>query len=222
MSCEFCDSGLNGSARTPTGAFILSSFTLSDSKPRFALAAEHRRPVRVYMRRSKGPARRSNKPRGPGSLSDESSAAIEKTAAGFGLYKARAGQALDDKYNSGKSSAKEPLPFTPPGYKELVAFAGVRNLQAAEKVVFGLLVIVFSGFLSIGLAISSLAFFKATAAEPPAGFENFVSNTLEGLFTPSLLAFFGLSIIYGLYKQAQLNSGVTSYTEISKDDAADE
>jgi hypothetical protein len=177
--------------------------------------------VRVYMRRAKGPARRSTKPRGPGPLSDESSAAIEKTAAGFGLYKARAGQALDDKYNSGKSSTKEPLPFTPPGYKDLVAFAGLRNLEAAEKVVFVLLVAVFSGFLSIGLAISSLAFFKATAAEPPAGFENFVSDTLQGFFTPSLLAFFGLSTVYGLYKQAQLNSGATSYAEISKDDTAD-
>jgi hypothetical protein len=167
---------------------------------------------------SKRPSSRSSKPRGPSRLSEDAKAAIEKTAGGFGLSKARPGQAFDEKYNAGKESGSSPRPFTPPGYKDLVTLVGARNLEVAETGVFWLLVMVFSAFLLSGLAMSSLAYFKATSTEPPPGFEEFISSKVEGLFSPSLIVFFALSTIYGLYKQAQLNSGVTSFTELSDDE----
>jgi hypothetical protein len=150
-------------------------------------------------------------------LSDEQKAALEKTAAGFGIYKARPGEASDRKFGDKKASAgKQAQPRSPSAYAALVRLVGVRNLEFVEKAMFVTLAAVLAAFITGGLAISSLAFFKATASTPPEQLELFATNAVQSFFTPSLIFFFSLSTVYGLYKQAQMNAGATSYTEIGK------
>lgn len=146
--------------------------------------------------------------KGPSRTPRDKEPIMEEIAAQYGVRKAKPGQALDEKLSATikREAATQGL------YASLVSAVGQGNLDRVEKVVFYLLGGIFTAFLSCGLAISSLAFFKATGKAVPAGYDDFVTS-VEAYFTPALVLFFALSSAYGLYKQAQLNSGATGYTE---------
>lgn len=152
--------------------------------------------------RRKGGARRGA-PRGPLDAPEGFEAIGEE----YGVRKARPGQALDEKV------ARDAAGEGGGGYAALVGVVGQARLDAMEKVVFVALAGIFAAFLASGLAISSLAAFKATDTPVPEGWDEFLTNNVEGAFTPSLVVFFALSSFYGLYKQAQLNAGTTGYKE---------
>jgi hypothetical protein len=157
---------------------------------------------------------------GPSRTPRDKREALERVAGEFGVFKARPGQRLDEKFTGPAAERATPakLPFLPPGYRELEDTVGRGRLEVMEKGLFFTLAGLFAAFLGSGLAISSLAFFKATAKPPPPGFDDFVTNNLQAFFTPSLVVFFALSSVYGLYKQAQLKSGATGYIEINERD----
>lgn len=158
------------------------------------------------MRVSKRTKRRSGRkgpPRGP----LDQPAGLEELGEKYGVRKARPAQALDEKV------ARDAAASDGPGYNALVNVVGQRTLDVMEKGVFVALVAIFTAFLASGLAISSLAAFKATNTPVPDGWDDFLTNNIEGAFTPSLVVFFALSSVYGLYKQAQLNAGFTGYKE---------
>jgi hypothetical protein len=175
--------------------------------PRRAAAS---RTCRVLMRASRPGGRPARK--GPSRTPRDKVEALEAVAAQYGLRKARPGQVLDEKVASDarRAAGSESL------YGSLVSAVGQDTLDVAERGVFVTLAVLFAAFLGSGLAISSLAAYKATGTTVPDGWDEFVSSKVEGTFTPSLLVFFALSSAYGLYKQAQLNAGSTGYTERQK------
>jgi hypothetical protein len=151
---------------------------------------------------------RARRPRkGPSRTPADKAARFEDIGAKFGVRPARPGQVMDEKI------AREAPSGEQAGYNALVELVGQDALDTMEKGVFVALAVLFSAFLASGLAISSLAAFKATGKPIPDGWNEFVSSKVEGAFTPSLFVFFGLSSLYGLYKQAQLNAGTTGYKE---------
>lgn len=143
---------------------------------------------------------------GPSRTPSSKRAKVEEIAASYGVKKARAGQGLDERVAREAAAAEAPL------YVKFAGAVGQERLDVAEKVLFYALGGFFSFFLLSGLAISSIAAYKAAGTPVPEQWDAFVTQ-VEGYFTPSLFAFFAGSSVFGLYKQAQLNAGVTGYTE---------
>lgn len=147
----------------------------------------------------------------PSRLTREQKARFVEIASEYGVEAPKPGSQLDRKYN--QDTKEEP---TRTLYQSLAASIGVSTLEALEK---GLYVTLGSLLLFIiggGLAISSEAFFKASGKPVPEGFDVF-ATWIGGTFTPVLLLFLVLSSILGLYKQSQLSSGASSYTELGSE-----
>lgn len=151
--------------------------------------------------RSKGPSRK-----GPSKTPADKREKVASIAAEYGVKKARPGQGMDERVAREAKAEKAPL------YLRFAGAVGQDRLDAAEKALFFALAGFFSFFLMSGLAISSIAAYKAAGTPVPVKWDAFVTS-VEGLFTPSLFFFFAGSSVFGLYKQAQLNAGVTGYTE---------
>lgn len=144
--------------------------------------------------------------KGPSRTPADKREKLESIAAEYGVQKARPGQDLDRRVRRQADAQEAPL------YLKFAGAIGQDKLDVAEKVLFFSLAALFALFLASGLAISSIAAFKAAGQPVPEKWDEFVTG-VEGIFTPSLFIFFGLSSVFGLYKQAQLNAGVTGYTE---------
>lgn len=190
--------GLSPSCPCMTSAFV------GGFLPRLPRATAPARTSAVQMR-SRRPSVRGRK--GPSRTPSDKATKFESIGEEFGVRPARPGQALDEKIKREAASEEQ---FN---YSGLVEVFGQGALDTMEKVVFVALALLFTVFLASGLAISSLAAFKATGKPVPDGWDEFLTNHVEGAFTPSLFVFFGLSSFYGLYKQAQLSAGTTGYKE---------
>lgn len=176
-----------------------------------------RRPrATVAMRAGRKQPSKPKSPQGPPEGIVDGSE-IEAIAAKFGVRKSRPGQMLDEEYNERRETGGTGDETSAFSFENLVKTFGQDNLDRAEKVIFGALLSLFIMFIAGGLAISSLAYFKAVGKPAPEGWDNFVSDKVYGAFTPSLVIFFALSSLFGLYKQAQLSTGGTTYTESDKD-----
>ena len=152
---------------------------------------------------------KKRKPSAASKLSSESKARIDEKAQAIGIRKPAPGDQMDRKYNApGKAAGPQPT-----FYQMLAGVFGVETLEKFEKILYVVLSAGLGFFLVGGLAISSEAFFKASGSDIPEGLDPLITN-LQQLFTPSLFIFLALSSFLGLYKQSQLSSGVTSYTEL--------
>lgn len=158
------------------------------------------------MRRKRGSSRNQPEPRGP---SRKNRAELDEIAKKFGVEAPKPGRQMDIKYNP-ESSTGEAQQKTL--YLMLVDMLGVNTLQVLEKLLGITLATLMAAFLSLGTGIAVEAFFKATGRAFPEKMDDLLSSA-EPAFTPIFILFLALSSIFGLYKQSQLNSGITGYSE---------
>lgn len=137
--------------------------------------------------------------------------AVDRILQKAGIKKPRSIDNIDKEYTSGKGNWNEKA--LPTVYKTLDSILGRRVLEGLEKGMLGTMCILISVFLGVGVAVSYQAFLKASNKPVPEALDHFLTNNFEQTFTPSLLVFLGLSVVYGLYKQSQLRSGATNYDE---------
>lgn len=157
---------------------------------------------------------RKNTPRRKGDgaksrLPKEKRAKFKQFASEYGLDVPRPGQELDRQYTSKDRKEKAPSKTL---YQMLADTFGVSTLDSIEGAVYLLLGILLLGFISSGLLIASEAFFKASKQDIPPSLD-VIAIAAEHWFTPALFLFLGLSSVFGIYKQSQLNSGVAQYDE---------
>jgi len=150
---------------------------------------------------------------GPSRTPRDKRAQIQKIAKEYGIEPPKVGQDLDEKYSAGSAQSSSESSTV---YQKLAGAFSVEALEVAEKVVYVVLSIMLVLFIGSGLGISSEAFFKASGKEVPENIDMFLTN-LEQLFTPTIVIFLALSSMLGLFKQSQLSSGATTYTEVDKD-----
>lgn len=167
------------------------------------LAPPSQRSVRPSISMKKG----KKQPRSPQQLPPEKRARLAKIAAEFGVEAPKPGSQFDKKYNTPEANEQDTTL-----YQTLAGSVGQENLDTAEKAVYYILAGLLSFVIAVGLAFSTEAFYKATGKEIPAQLDAAVA-VVEGLFTPALIAFFAFSSVLGLYKQSELTSGATSYSE---------
>lgn len=163
------------------------------------------------MRKSRSKSRKG--PKGPGRLSSSSEDKLKQLAGRYGISQSKPGDVLDRKFTESKSSSTYQKSF----YESLVETFGASFLDSAERALYLILGVLLIAFLSGGIAISSEAFFKATGKEVSEG----MSTTLEYIekaFTPIGVVFLVFSSMLGLYKQAQLTSGATSFERIKDEE----
>ncbi len=172
-----------------------------------ALPCIHSRAIRGQVNM----ARRRNvqKRKGPSPTPPERKAELAKIAREFGVLPAQPGQDLDKKYSepNSETAAKESTL-----YLALAGLIGVDTLATLEVGTYFVLGGLLTALITLGLAISSAAFYKAVEKPVPDVLDSFLNNA-EPLFTPTVVLFLILSSILGIYKQSQLNSGVTGYDD---------
>lgn len=134
---------------------------------------------------------------------------FKQLASEYGLDAPRPGEDLDRQYTSKDRPEKTPSKTL---YQMLAANFGVSTLDTIEGAVYVLLGTLLLAFISTGLLIASEAFFKASQQEIPPTLDA-IAITAEHWFTPVLFLFIGLSSVFGIYKQSQLNSGAAQYEE---------
>eukprot|EP00171_Calliarthron_tuberculosum_P012199 IDg12199t1 len=149
---------------------------------------------------------------GPSPPTPERRAQLEEVAKGFGVEAPRLEDQLDEnaRASSGRGVSERTL------YMSMESAVGRTALETFERALIALIGTLLAAFLSLGLAISSAAFFKATGSDIPGGLNSFIDSG-EPLFTPIFVVFLVLSSTLGLYKQSQLNSGGTGYEGKRKD-----
>lgn len=81
-----------------------------------------------------------------------------------------------------------------------------------EQVLIALLSINLLVVLAVGISFGVQAFSVATKYELPEGVAS-LADKLEPVFTPALLSFFGVSVVLGSYKVAQLSRSDTEVRE---------
>lgn len=155
-------------------------------------------------------------PKGPDRISPAQKQRIKQIATKYGVRVPQPGDLLDAKFNAPSSANDAPL--SPSFYQFLASKLGIPALDSAERALYVLLAVLLLTFLGSGLVISAQAFFKATGNGLSEQLDPAVA-TVEALFTPVGLVFLLLSSLLGLYKQSQLNSGATAYTQLTNDES---
>ena len=140
-------------------------------------------------------------------LSPEKRARLRKIASDFGVEVPKPGSRFDEKYNN-PAAGKE----APTAYQMLVGALGKETLDALEKIVFVSLASLLLFMVGGGLIFATEAYYTSTGQGIPEQLDK-VALSVESLFVPAILAFFALSSMLGLYKQSELTSGVTAYSE---------
>lgn len=201
------------SASFPFVAFVRPGLFLRDCR-RLRCSAKCSRRM-ISMKAKNKQAKDGDDPRSPTNITDNPD--IEAIAGKYGVRKSRPGEYLDEQYNKGSMATKAKQGSSTPSYDSLVKTFGQRNLEVFEKTLFAILVTLFGVFIAGGLAISSLAYYKAVGKPAPDGWDDFVSQNIYSAFTPTLFGFFILSSIYGLYKQWQLSAAGNSFSNSRRD-----
>lgn len=142
-------------------------------------------------------------------LPPDERARFEDVLGQYGLPLKKPGDQLDELYTQKKPEETKTF------YQTLAGVFGVPALEVFEKALFVVLGTLLIFLITGGLLISSEAFFKVSGQETPA-YIDYLANTIEKLFSPALVMFLLSSSFFGIYKQSQLASGSTSYSELRK------